>query len=129
MFKKNILVIIALFATGSVYSIPQAPSGKMAEPTTPMQSYKQRRDDLLKMSPNGVFDERTKLFSNSFITKIKMIDVYDQTGLKWRLLLQVARDKFVPLSGKDDLDLPLLRGINDQIEKEVKAYRDMLAAI
>ncbi len=84
----------------------------------PASGFQQLRAQVLGMNQANVIDG--KKLSNQFIAQMRQAAVdAELNNLDMQLILQVARDKFVPFTGNDATDLQLLMTINKQIDDTV----------
>lgn len=124
------LCITAFFAIGSVSAksvgrgarpatASGAPAGRpVVAPAA--QTYKQLHDQIIGMR-SGVFagDKLSDTFINDMAQKAKNADL---GAIGFNALLQTARDKLAPFTGKDDIDGDILENINAQISTAVNRF-------
>ena len=128
---KNTLTIVALFAIGSVCARIMDPAKPVAargtakptvQPVSQGKTYKQLRDEVLRMKQADVIDGSKKL-SAGFIDKMKQQIAPTGLGpIVLKGILQTARDKFAPFTGDDTQDLQLLMAINQQIADAIELF-------
>jgi hypothetical protein len=100
---------------------PQAPASQKQQPTSGAITLMALRNQIMDMGAAKVINSSTNLLQDSFITTIKN-SVEEGDDLAFELFLQIARDKYLPLTGNNITDLQRLQAINKQIDREVDQF-------
>ncbi len=133
-FFKHTLLIAALFGINAINTRgpitgPTAPQAGAQQPaiqapaaqqqTSGAVNYMALRNEIMNMGAAKVIDNSTNLLQDSFLNTIRS-RVVDE--IEFELFLQIARDKYLPLTGDDITDLQRLQAINNQIDQKVDQF-------